>query len=309
MKPGAVIAGPSTSQKRWIEQKSLTEQSNSKRLDFGQTKSNYQETAIRTVEHAAQSQSQSNPQPLLVSAKKRALENADVSCSKRIATGSSKTPSNQELRTEGASIATPSQVASTSTSNKGCPSLFSTQVWGPATLSCVSCGDTFSCFNVAKMQCGHNYCRDCLQTLLKNSLNDEGLFPPRCCKQTFLMDDMRRLLSPALISTYGEKKVEFETQDRTYCFQSSCSAFLYPDNISEQDKVGICAICLISTCTLCKGQEHGGKDCPRDSEVLKVLELAKSQGWRRCNKCCRVIELRVRAKALPFASLNISRSS
>jgi len=158
-------------------------------------------------------------------------------------------------------------------------------------LRCVSCGDIFYPYAAARMPCQHAYCRECLQTVLKNSLIDEAMFPPRCCKQPFSLDDMRRLLTPELISQYGEKKEEFETVDRTYCSNTSCSTFLYPVNISAGENIGIYPVCFTVTCTQCKGIEHLS-DCPKDSGMLEVLELAKKEGWQSCKKCHRVIELK-----------------
>lgn len=158
-------------------------------------------------------------------------------------------------------------------------------------LSCVSCGGIFYAYNAARMSCQHVYCRDCVNTVVKTALIDEAMFPPRCCKQLFPINDMQRLLTPELNSQYGEKKIEFETSDRTYCSNPNCSTFLYPVNIVEKEKIGICPVCFIVTCTMCKGGEHIG-DCPEDSGILQVLDLAKKEGWKRCSKCNRVIELK-----------------
>ncbi|TVY78384.1 ATP-dependent RNA helicase DEAH11-like chloroplastic protein [Lachnellula suecica] len=169
------------------------------------------------------------------------------------------------------------------------PAVSSTSTFGQ--LTCISCGDIFYAYGAARMPCSHVYCQTCLQTVVTNALTDEAMFPPRCCKQPFMLDDMRRLLSPELISQYGERKVEFETADRTYCSNSACSAFLYPVNITEKEKVGVCPVCFTVTCTMCKGIEHLD-ECPKDGGILEVLELAEKSGWKRCKKCSRVIELR-----------------
>ncbi|TVY18927.1 hypothetical protein LARI1_G003739 [Lachnellula arida] len=123
-------------------------------------------------------------------------------------------------------------------------------------LSCVSCGGVFYAYNAARMSCQHVYCRDCVNTVVKTALIDEAMFPPRCCKKPFQINDMQRLLTPELNSQYGEKKIEFETPDRTYCSNPNCSTFLYPVNIVEKEKIGICPVCFIVTCTMCKGGEH-----------------------------------------------------
>ncbi|CZR55118.1 uncharacterized protein PAC_05004 [Phialocephala subalpina] len=158
----------------------------------------------------------------------------------------------------------------------------------PTTLPCVSCSDDFEVASLAHMECEHDYCQECLQRVVVNALNDEACYPPRCCKKPFQMDSMRYFLTPEIISGFHEKKVEFETANRLYCSNPTCSTFLYPACITG-DKAE-CPICLVSTCTICKGATHTG-DCPQDTGVQQVLTLANGEGWRRCSKCKAVVEL------------------
>jgi hypothetical protein len=60
---------------------------------------------------------------------------------------------------------------------------------------------------------------------------------------------------------------------------------------ASREKVALYALFVTRDCTMCKGGEHLG-DCPKDSAILEVLELAKKEGWKRCSKCNRVIELK-----------------
>jgi hypothetical protein len=158
----------------------------------------------------------------------------------------------------------------------------------PQRSTCVCCGETSQASDVCRGDCNHEYCKDCLQTVVKNAFIDEALFPPRCCKLPFSMDSMRRFLTPELISQFYELKGEFETANRTYCWNSECSTFLYPDNVLNGE--GVCPTCFNVTCTICKGQEHEG-DCPKDEGIQQVMNLATKEGWKRCEKCLRVIEL------------------
>ena len=60
------------------------------------------------------------------------------------------------------------------------------------------------------------------------------------------------------------KKVEFDTPNRTYCSNPLCSAFKRPESIINEQ-----ATCLdysTITCTLCKATAHGG-DCPADTAL------------------------------------------
>ena len=163
--------------------------------------------------------------------------------------------------------------------------------FGPDTRlkGCISCADEFEPAYISQMPCKHDYCHFCVQRVVLNSLVDEALYPPRCCKQPFDMDSMRKALTPGLISGFYEKKAEFETADRTYCSNPTCSAFLYPVNITG-DKA-VCPWCFPKTCIICKGPVHNG-DCPQDSATQQVLALANTEGWKRCGNCKRMIELK-----------------
>ena len=108
----------------------------------------------------------------------------------------------------------------------------------PATNSqrpCTACTDRTIIHDLAQASCGHEYCRECLQDLFHASLADESLFPPRCCRQSISIDGrIRTFLSGDLIRQYEEKKVEFETEDKTYCSNPLCSAFIRVENIADE---------------------------------------------------------------------------
>jgi hypothetical protein len=58
---------------------------------------------------------------------------------------------------------------------------------------CVACGDEKDFFDVARVPCrnGHEYCRGCLAELFRLSMNDETLFPPRCCSEPIPLEHVR----------------------------------------------------------------------------------------------------------------------
>ena len=85
---------------------------------------------------------------------------------------------------------------------------------------CVCCGDIVHPSSIALVPCNHEYCESCTQRVVINSLIDEAFYPPRCCKQPFTIDSIRRLLTPELISGFHEKKIEFGTAVRIARFRS-----------------------------------------------------------------------------------------
>lgn len=155
-----------------------------------------------------------------------------------------------------------------------------------STTKCDSCYDEVNSEELAHSNCPHKYCRECLSSLVTESLTDEGLFPPRCCQQDIPLDS--KFLSEQLITKFRAKKAEFEYPDRTYCHRSSCSAFI-PRQSIQIDDIATCPKCAEKTCTLCKGATHDG-DCPRDMELLKMLRVAEENRWKRCSSCRRVVE-------------------
>lgn len=153
---------------------------------------------------------------------------------------------------------------------------------------CISCGEKFNSTAGSRCPCSHEYCRACLRNLFEASLSDESLFPPRCCGQPIPAKEIRYFLSSELVEKYETRKIELATPNRTYCHAPTCSAFIPPQQI--RGDVAKCAHCRTKTCAICKGSAHDG-DCPQDSAIQELLRVAAENGWQRCFKCGRVVEL------------------
>ncbi|KAL4800907.1 hypothetical protein BDV19DRAFT_396342 [Aspergillus venezuelensis] len=153
---------------------------------------------------------------------------------------------------------------------------------------CVACREETEFFNVIRAPCQDQWCFTCLGDLFEKAINDESLFPPRCCRQPFALNIVRIFLNSDLIKRFEKKKIEFETPNRTYCYSPECSAFIYPSNI--HDHIVTCPECSFTTCTLCKGRAHTG-NCPNDTDLQQLLATAQENGWQRCYSCWRVVEL------------------
>ena len=153
---------------------------------------------------------------------------------------------------------------------------------------CIACQEEKRFFDIARAPCGHEYCRDCLHNLFETSMTDESLFPPRCCRQPIAMESARIYLSANLVRTFQQKKLELETPRRTYCSRPTCSVFIHPAGIEGDDAT--CQACGTVTCVMCKAAAHDG-DCPEDTALQQVLEIAVESGWQRCHACRRLVEL------------------
>ncbi|KAF7924926.1 uncharacterized protein EAE98_007014 [Botrytis deweyae] len=162
----------------------------------------------------------------------------------------------------------------------------------PSNSTCVICRDEISFCDAARVpgSCHHEYCRTCLGQLFQLSMSDESLFPPRCCNEPITIASVRLFLTSDIVRAFEEKRIEFETPNRTYCCLHSCSAFIHPSKIVNN--VATCDGCGTQTHTLCKLEAHIG-DCSNDTALQGVLDLARDRGWQRCYSCWGMVELEI----------------
>jgi IBR domain, a half RING-finger domain len=156
--------------------------------------------------------------------------------------------------------------------------------------TCTACQNRKKFSEVLRVSCGHEYCQGCIQDLFGASTSDESLFPPRCCGRNHPISvaSVRPFLTAELVLLYGEKMIEFESPDRTYCSSPNCSTFIRPTDITND--TGTCVDCGSLTCIMCKEAGHDG-DCPKDTGLQLLLATAREAGWQRCSRCRRVVEL------------------
>ncbi|KAI1150465.1 hypothetical protein F4825DRAFT_468172 [Nemania diffusa] len=155
---------------------------------------------------------------------------------------------------------------------------------------CVACGEMNRFIDLARAPCQHEYCRECLNSLFQHAMLDESLFPPRCCRQIIPVDANRFFLGSDLAEQFKKKAVELSTPNRNYCHRPTCSAFIPPSRV--ENGVAWCPQCNTPTCITCKGAAHQG-DCPSDTELQRVLEVARQERWQRCPECRTMVELNV----------------
>jgi hypothetical protein len=154
----------------------------------------------------------------------------------------------------------------------------------------VACDNQTSLVSTWQAPCQHSYCTDCLERFFRLSLEDEMVYPPRCCRQVMPWSDVKVVVSHELASDFEGKKKELETQDRTYCSDPACSTFIGSDHVSPDTSTATCPACEKLTCTSCKSASHAG-DCSSDPVVQAILALAEKEEWKRCQECGRMIEL------------------
>lgn len=153
---------------------------------------------------------------------------------------------------------------------------------------CTACLEEFHIEETFPGKCEHRYCRDCLRNMFLVSMQDEQLYPPKCCKKPIKPKNMIEILSVQELQAYEEKVIEYSAPDRLYCAYPTCSKFIPKSRIKQEH--GRCLSCKRQTHKLCRGLAHPGIDCPNDKELQRVLKIAKSKQWRRCPNCHTMID-------------------
>lgn len=142
------------------------------------------------------------------------------------------------------------------------------------------------------LSCGHKYCHTCLRTVISTASADESIFPPKCCNIEVPSDAISAVLPFKDLAAYKAKVAEYATpwESRLHCSRANCGAWIPPDPNSGSSRV-MCLKCFHKMCRHCRGRSHpSGTDCPEDTDLAAVLEVAKSMGWMRCYKCNAMVE-------------------
>lgn len=155
---------------------------------------------------------------------------------------------------------------------------------------CVACDEDKGPFDDFEAPCGHVFCRHCLGRRFELATTDETMFPPRCCGQEILIEDAHIYLRKNLVRLFEKKKIEFTTLDRIYCPKTDCSSFIPPNRVFDNKAMCPTRGCYTLVCSKCKAELHTG-DCAEDPATQELLRFAKEQGWQRCRRCKRVVEL------------------
>lgn len=169
---------------------------------------------------------------------------------------------------------------------------------------CDICDEDKIWFTVFAAPCGHRFCSDCPTTLFGLCTTDEEVYPPRCCTQTIPLDRVNGGLSRELVETFRAKSIEWETKDRTYCYNTKCAKFIPPEGIVGN--TATCQQCYRRTGPSCKTAAHTG-NCPRDTAMEQLLEVAEREHWQRCYSCTRLVVLAHGCNHISYVSLHFSR--
>ncbi|KAE9373022.1 hypothetical protein N431DRAFT_465334 [Stipitochalara longipes BDJ] len=159
------------------------------------------------------------------------------------------------------------------------------------TTECVSCLEDLATEEMIKLTC-HSYCRECFQRLMSTALETEAQWPAKCCLNTIPSEKILPNINITMKIKYQEREAEWSipTADRVYCSARNCSAWIPPKNINNQRQCATCPKCSKKTCSICRGVSHNGTDCPQDPGLQATVNLAETEGWKRCYSCRAFVE-------------------
>lgn len=153
----------------------------------------------------------------------------------------------------------------------------------------------------AKLACTHRMCHSCLKRVFTMSVKDPQHMPPRCCTNDHIpLKHVDKLFDMKFKVQWNKKYQEYTTNNRIYCPSKGCGEWIKPNHIfvdassraSGGRKYGKCNRCKTKVCCTCNGKWHGGKDCPRDEDTKRFVEIALEEGWQRCYNCAAMVELK-----------------
>lgn len=159
--------------------------------------------------------------------------------------------------------------------------------WGTGNHDCVVCTEQFPARHLITAPCGDHYCKTCTGQLYDHAMKDESLFPPRCCGKPIPLGIATPVLTAAQVQNFLEKRIEYNTPNRTYCHDPDCGAFVSPENI--RDEKAMCT-CGKITCIVCKAAAHED-DCPEDPAYTSLVAFAAAERYQKCQQCKRLVEL------------------
>jgi hypothetical protein len=165
-------------------------------------------------------------------------------------------------------------------------------------VECLVCmTDDLPASKTAKLGCGHRMCHACLKRQFQLSVNDPQHMPPTCCTSEHIpLRYVERLFDDKFKILWNKKYQEYTTANRLYCPTKGCGEWIKPSKIrldlATGKRYARCGRCTTKVCVLCNGRFHTRRECPKDEETNRLVQLAKDKGWQRCYSCKAMVELK-----------------
>ena len=113
---------------------------------------------------------------------------------------------------------------------------------------------------------------------------------------TLVLSQLSALFDDKFKVQWNKKFQEYTTANRLYCPSKGCGQWIKPSKIKMDPTYGRkyarCSSCNTKVCVLCNSKFHTKRECPKDEETNRLVEMAKEKGWQRCYSCKAVVELK-----------------
>ncbi|OOF91285.1 hypothetical protein ASPCADRAFT_57292 [Aspergillus carbonarius ITEM 5010] len=158
---------------------------------------------------------------------------------------------------------------------------------------CASCLDIMPVECLISMPCQHKYCSRCLKQMVFTVMPDEGLFPPRCCKQKVPTEVILPVLTPKERTVYLAKTQEYAVpaRERWYCPAATCGRFIPPKHLNGKLSSQSCPYCSTTFCSGCRFPGLTSKDYFPDPGLVAVFEDPRLGKGQRGFKCGSLVDL------------------
>ncbi|XP_023232981.1 ATP-dependent RNA helicase DEAH12, chloroplastic-like [Centruroides sculpturatus] len=144
--------------------------------------------------------------------------------------------------------------------------------------------------------CGHQYCSDCIKSLIL-----QRIIPLMCCKEKcgkeLVIDDIQNILGNneeemrKLLDFSLREYVKQNNNKIRFCPEADCK-MIYNIPSINQNTVWTCPLCYITICSLCGCKVHPGMSCKMAEEMqkdsdysLKVWMKQDPQNRKTCTAC------------------------
>lgn len=121
--------------------------------------------------------------------------------------------------------------------------------------------------------------------------------PPRCCtKEHIPLKHVDRLFDDKFKRLWNQKFEEYTATKNLYCPGKGCGEWIKPSRVKVDMATGRkyarCGRCSTKVCVRCSSKYHTRRECPKDDETARLVQMAKEKGWQRCYNCKAVVELK-----------------
>ncbi|KAI0157134.1 hypothetical protein GGR52DRAFT_586959 [Hypoxylon sp. FL1284] len=153
------------------------------------------------------------------------------------------------------------------------------------------------------LDCGHVYCRSCLDHMFNAAIHGDTAVAVRCmaedCNEPLQLPQLQALLSPAafheLLAHSFAVYVQQHPGSLRHCPTPGCNTVYRPhsqphDSRAERPGRQRCSGCLRDACAGCQGQHGAGVSCAAHAEAAVMAETRRRLGIQDCGRCGALLE-------------------